>query len=238
MATPSVQINDWLFVPDSPIGVTVGYNQVHDTDPQLFKDMAAAGMSRVRINAVMDNIVTAKPTDPISGWTWGFLDSAIAMANAAGLRVTLIARGLSPTQSAWSVVSPCSPGYYPTAAPNYAVIAVAMAQRYSGDGNPANAKDPNTGKKLQVDCIEIGNEEFNSMPDPSPAPLRRGVEARCVTCTMYGRCYRSCVNQLHQVVATGCHGATSWPGLEPMGMSIMDYTQRVPRPTRRTSIPS
>ena len=89
--------------PMDPLGVTYGFNGPHAVDPQLFIDMAAANMSRVRLNVVMDLLVTPNPADPPSKWNWGFLDAAVLLANKAGIRVTLIARGLKPNKSAWTV---------------------------------------------------------------------------------------------------------------------------------------
>src|SRR5690348_8691019 len=151
--TQQVQINDWSFLLDGPLGLTQGYNGPHNTDPQLFKDMLAAGMMRVRLNVVPDNLVSdasgnlLSPSASPSTWNWGFIDQAVTLANQNGIRVTLVARGLKPNKSAWTESSPCNPApsgtgdKYQTTIPNYVKMAVAYARRYSGDGNPDNAKD-------------------------------------------------------------------------------------------------
>ena len=177
-------IGSWTFLDDSPLGVTSGYNGPnHLTNPQLIKDMLGCGMSRIRVNAVCDMMLdggtahtaTAATLVPFSAdpstWWWVQLDDAVSQANKAGIRVTLIVRGLVANSSwpGWTESGACDAGHtkYATTPAAYAKMAVAMARRYSGDGNPANKIDAATGKRLQVDCIEIGNEENNNEPDLS-----------------------------------------------------------------------
>src|SRR5581483_11293625 len=156
MANTMVTIGAWDFYPDGPLGQTHGFNTPHTIPAQTFTDMIAMGMTRVRYNVVMDKLINTAalgngtiiaPSASPSTWNWGFLDTAIEQANKAGIRVTLIARGLPPASttdsSPWQVASACDPSgikFYTTAA-NYAKIAVALARRYSGDGNADNKMD-------------------------------------------------------------------------------------------------
>ena len=61
--------------------------------------------------------------------------------------------------------------------------------------------DKSTGKKLQADCIEIGNEEFNSQQDPSPLP-----KTGCASPLKYVGYVRTVLPLLRAPVASGGGG--------------------------------
>ena len=165
-----VNIMGWPTAADNPYGVTHGAftpvaanGSVNYIDPQLFIDANAAGMSRVRLQLSAILIETANGV-----FDWRYLDDAVQKANAAGLRVTFPIREFGPkglpNQSWATMSSPCGPGesYYYGTVTNWVNFAVALAQRYSGDGNPNNklATD-GSGRPLIIDSIEIGNEDFD-----------------------------------------------------------------------------
>src|SRR6202035_296782 len=113
MTTGMVTIGAWDFYPDGPLGVTLGYNGAHGTDIHFFQTAIAMGATRVRLNIKPDDYVTSSPSDPPSGWTWGFFDAVVTMANQNNIRCTIIARGLTPSANygTWQEAVSCAPGF-------------------------------------------------------------------------------------------------------------------------------
>src|SRR6266581_1382171 len=192
-------IHDWTFVADGPLGTTLGFNNYSSIQPlasQAWTDIAALGISRVRLN-----IVTASFMPTPGSFNWGGLDALVQAANQHGIRVTLIARGYKGDSPTNNNPAPCgsntNPHYF-SSVNTYKTLAVALCQRYSGDGNSKNAiANDGSGKKLQVDCIEIGNEEFD---------VYAGTNADCRNPLRYVYYLKQVVPAMRASVASGGGG--------------------------------
>src|SRR6266702_2221231 len=192
-------IHDWTFVADGPLGTTLGFNNYSSIQPlasQAWTDIAALGLSRVRLN-----IVTASYMPTPGSFNWGGLDALVQAANQHGIRVTLIARGYKGDSPTNNNPAPCgsntNPHYF-SSVNTYKTLAVALAQRYSGDGNSKNAiANDGSGKKLQVDCIEIGNEEFD---------VYAGTNADCRNPLRYVYYLKQVIPAMRASVASGGGG--------------------------------
>ncbi len=192
-------IHDWTFVADGPLGTTLGFNNYSSIQPlasQAWTDIAALGLSRVRLN-----IVTASYMPTPGSFNWGGLDALVQAANQHGIRVTLIARGYKGDSPTNNNPAPCgsntNPHYF-SSVNTYKTLAVALCQRYSGDGNSKNAiANDGSGKKLQVDCIEIGNEEFD---------VYAGTNADCRNPLRYVYYLKQVIPAMRASVASGGGG--------------------------------